>query len=74
MMNIQQIIHSYQLHYLYSILICNENNYEHSENNPLILVTILVFHFDISGNDFNDEHSANKNLILVTLFVFHFDI
>ena len=34
----------------------NDFNDEHSANNPLILITLFVFHFDISGNNFNDEH------------------
>ena len=39
-----------------------------------ILVTLLVFHFEISGKDDNDEHPINILLILVTLLVFHFEI
>ena len=30
---------------------------EHPENISLISVSLLVFHFEISGNDDNDEHS-----------------
>ena len=41
---------------------------------PLISETLLVFHFEISGNDINDEHPLNILLILETLFVFHFEI
>ena len=40
----------------------------------LISVTLIVFHFEISGNDINDEHSQNKDFILITLLVFHFEI
>ena len=40
----------------------------------LILITLLVFHFDISGNDFNDEHLKNKSSMQLTLPVFHFEI
>ena len=40
----------------------------------LILITLEVFHFDISGKDFNELHSSNKELISVTFEVFHFDI
>ena len=45
-----------------------------SENIYLILLTLEVFHFEISGNDDNDEHPLNIRLILLTLEVFHFDI
>ena len=47
---------------------------EHALNIPLILVTLLIFHFEISGKDSNDEHPSNKYDKLVTLFVFHFEI
>ena len=30
-----------------------------------MLVTLLVFHFEISGNDDNNEHPSNIKLILV---------
>ena len=40
----------------------------------LIFLTLLVFHFDISGNDFNDKHLQNILLLFVTLLVLHFDI
>ena len=40
----------------------------------LILVTLEVFHFEISGKDDNDEYSLNILLIFVTLEVFHFEI
>ena len=28
----------------------------HVETKPDIVLTLLVFHLEISGNDFNDEH------------------
>ena len=34
----------------------------------------MVFHFDISGNDFNDVQFINTPLILVTFLVSHIDI
>ena len=37
-------------------------------------MTLLIFHFEISGNNVNDEHLSNKVDILVILFVFHFEI
>ena len=46
----------------------------HPENILFISVTLLVFHFDISGNDDNDEHPENIYFIFVTLLVFHVDI
>ena len=39
-----------------------------------ILITLKVFHFEISGKDDNDEHPINIKLTLVTLIVFHFEI
>ena len=39
-----------------------------------ILVTLLVFHFDISGKDTKDEHPENKELKSVILSVFHSEI
>ena len=39
-----------------------------------ILVTLEVFHFDISGNDDKEPHPENIDNILVTLKVFQFDI
>ena len=50
------------------------NNDKHSINIPLILLTLLIFHFEISGKDDNDEHTQNIKFILVTLLVFHFEI
>ena len=47
---------------------------EHLLNILFILVTLLVFHFEISDKDDNDEHSQNIQLISVTLLVFHFEI
>ena len=35
----------------------NGSKDEHPKNNPSISVTLLVFHFEILGNDFNDERS-----------------
>ena len=35
---------------------------------------MLVFHLDMSGNDFKDEQSKNKPVILLALLVFHFEI
>ena len=37
-------------------------------------MTFLVFHFDISGNNFNEEHPPNILLIFLTFIVFHIDI
>ena len=37
-------------------------------------MTILVFHFDISGKDFKEIHDSNKCSISLILLVFHFDI
>ena len=39
-----------------------------------MLVTLDVFHFDISGNDINESHLKNIPCILVTLEVSHFDM
>ena len=50
------------------------NDLLHPLNIPNILVTLEVFHFDISGNDDNEVHQPNIQLISVTLEVFHFDI
>ena len=41
---------------------------------PHILVTLLVFHFEILGKDDKDKHRQNIKLILNTLLVFHFEI
>ena len=41
---------------------------------PFILITLLIFQFEISGKDDNDEHSKNIPFILVTLLVFQFEI
>ena len=38
------------------------------------LVTLFVFHLEISGKDDKDSHPLNKNSISVTLFVFHPEI
>ena len=37
-------------------------------------VTLLIFHFEISGKYDNDEQPQNILLKLVTLFVFQFEI
>jgi len=47
---------------------------EHSQSKHMISLTLFVFQFEISGNDFNDEHSLNKQRILITLIVFHLEI
>ncbi len=39
-----------------------------------MLVTFLVFHFEIFGSDFNEEHSENIWLIFLELIVFQFEI
>ena len=39
-----------------------------------MLITLIIFHFEISGNDFNDEHSSNIPSILLIFFKFQFDI
>ena len=36
-----------------------DDNDTHLSNIEFILVTLLVFHFEISGKDNNDDHSAN---------------
>ena len=41
------------------------------ENINLILLTLLVFHFDISGKDNNDEHPPNIAPISVILLIFN---
>ena len=46
----------------------------HSENIDLVLVTLEIFHFEISGKDDNELHSQNIKFILVTLEIFHFEI
>ena len=40
----------------------------------LISLILLVFYFEISGNDINDEHPLNMHIISVILLVFHFEI
>ena len=37
-------------------------------------LTLIIFHFDISGNDFKYKHSLNKLLILITLDVSQLEI
>ena len=36
---------------------------EHSLNNRDILLTLLIFHLEISGIDINEEHPSNKQKI-----------
>ena len=36
-----------------------DDNELHPKNIEFILLTLLVFHFDISGKDFNELHSEN---------------
>ena len=43
-------------------------------NSLLILLTLLVFHLEISGNANNDSQFLNIPLILLTLFIFHLEI
>jgi len=35
----------------------NFSNDEHPSNNEDILIALLKFHLEISGNSFNDQHS-----------------
>ena len=39
-----------------------------------MFVTLLVFHFEISGIDVKEEQLKNIPFILVTLLVFHLEI
>ena len=39
---------------------------EHSENIPLIFLTLVKFHCEISGRDIKEEHLENKNPISIT--------
>ena len=39
-----------------------------------MLVTLIIFHFEISGKDNNDEHPINISLISLTLTIFHSEI
>ena len=39
-----------------------------------IVFTILVFHFDMSGNTFNASHPSNNPSIFSNLSAFHLDI
>ena len=43
-----------------------DSNYKQLENIFLILVTLLVFHFEISGNDDNVEQPEIKSLKSLT--------
>ena len=38
-----------------------------------MLFTLLVFQFDISGNDTKEEHNANIEVIIFNSFGFHLD-
>ena len=58
----------------FSVIILDIIIFKHSQTIKLILKTLLVFHFEISGNDDNDLHSQNILLISITLLVFHFEI
>jgi len=40
----------------------------------LILVTLLIFHFEISGKDDNDTHPLNISPLLIIFLIFHFEI
>ena len=40
----------------------------------LISLILLVFHFEISGNDDNDSQSENIKQISLILSAFHFEI
>ena len=46
----------------------------HPLNIQLILLTLEVFHFEISGKLDNDEHPLNIEYIMVTLSVFQLEI
>ena len=57
--------------YLNVVLITFDNIiFEHPLNIQLILVKLLVFHFEISGKDDNDEHPLNILPIFVILLIF----
>ena len=43
-----------------------DDNDEQPPNSVSKLVALLIFHFEISGNDINDEHLLNKPDILIT--------
>ena len=49
-------------------------NEEQKPNINSILTTLLVFQFEILGNDFKDSHLSNKLFISVTLLVFQCEI
>ena len=44
------------------------------KNIVLILLTLGIFHFEISGKEFNELQLENIHIILVTLSVFHLEI
>ena len=41
---------------------------------PEILLTLVIFHFDISGIDCNEEQPENILEIFLTFIVFHSDL
>ena len=49
-------------------------NDEHPPNNPLILIILLKFHFEILDNSFIDEHNPNNSEILLALLKSQFEI
>ena len=52
----------------------NEDNELQLSNIEIILLTLIVFHTEISCNFFRLSHDLNNPLILITLLVFHFEI
>ena len=64
--------------YIYNIYFLNLegifNDSLQPENISLILVTLEVSHFDISGKEINEIQLENREFILITLEVSHFDI
>ena len=52
----------------------NDDNEEHPSNIPLKLVSLWVFHLEISGKDNNDEQPQNIQFISVTLSISHLEI
>ena len=45
-------------------------NDEQFLNKYLILFILIVFHFEISGNEVNDEHPKNKAFNVITFSIF----
>ena len=58
----------------FSIIEFDNIIFEHPSRILHIFLTLIAFHFEISGKDDNDEHPLNKQLISVTLIVFLFEI